>query len=544
MPPLHQRRPARHVLVIALLAAIAAPTLAAAEEAREVFDSLFAAKIKAASATADRADDIALAKDMLDLAKKSASQPNLLVLLCDAVHDLSIKQPDSYATGVEAMQLLADTVEAKRPAARDKLIALLTRQMSVGKPDERDAAGEKLIDLLTMIGDEKAEKKEFAEAAADYRRAVAVATQKKSAALDELKAKLEWATGRDRTMKQLARLQEKLLKDGDSATAEEIVKVYVVELDDPAAAVPYLNRVKDEQLKKLVPLAAKAINQLTEGDCLALGDWYRSHNRNVALGVPAARTKAYLSRFLELHTANDLQRTKADAWLKEINTKLQSSDTSAAAKLTNSVKMRLIRIKAGDFKMGEASSAKQITIAKDFFISATEVTQEQWKTVMATTPWKGGENVKEGDDFPACYVAWDDAVEFCRRLGKKEQRNYRLPREAEWEYACRAGTNGGWSFGSNVRDLDAYGWHRGNAESKGEKYPHRVSLKKPNAWGLFDLHGNVWEWCEDDAAGGRKVIRGGAWSFDAEPWSRSAFQASHPQGSPNYYVGLRVVLDP
>ena len=519
-----------------------------ADEAKQVFDSLFAAKIKTVTTTADRADDLALAKEILAIAKTSTNQSGLLTLLCDTTHDLSAKHPEGFSTAIESQQLLAEHVEEKRNAAREKLIILLTKQSTAGKPEEREAAGEALIDLLTTMGDEKIEKKQYTEATGDYRRAVTVATQKKSASLEDVKAKLEFATARDRGVKNLARLQEKLLKDAnDSATAEEIVKIYVIEFDDPASAVPYLNRVKDEQLKKMVVLAAMGVLKADGDASLAIGEWYLSLSQSGG----SANTRAMLTRAMAClkHSRDQLNqgalaRTKADGLLKDVESKLKTIGGKNAATLTNSVRMKFVRVAGGEFMMGEVGTAKRMVIANEFYIGLTEVTQGQWKAVMETEPWKGKENVKEGDAFPASYITWDDALEFCIRIGKKEKRTYRLPLEMEWEYACRAGTSTGWSFGNNVRDLDDHGWHRGNAENKGEKFPHRVATKKANPWGLFDMHGNVWEWCQEDFSDGRKVIRGGAWSFDAEPWSRSAYQASNPRGFPNFYIGFRVILVP
>ena len=123
-------------------------------------------------------------------------------------------------------------------------------------------------------------------------------------------------------------------------------------------------------------------------------------------------------------------------------------------------------------------------------------------------------------------MSWNDAVEFCRKLSAQEGEEYRLPTEAEWEYACRAGTTTAYSFGDDVSLLGEYAWHRGNMVNA----THTVGEKLPNPWGLYDMHGNVWEWCQDWAAygsenelidptgpasGERRVLRGG--SFDLLP---------------------------
>jgi len=188
--------------------------------------------------------------------------------------------------------------------------------------------------------------------------------------------------------------------------------------------------------------------------------------------------------------------------------------------IENSIGMVLVSIPAGEFMMGSRASSEKlakrfkgkelliprfladfprhrVTLTKSFHLGRTEVTQGQWKAVMGTTPWKGKIGVEEGDDYPATHVSWDDAVEFCRKLSEKEGVEYRLPTEAEWEYACRAGTTTVYSFGDDESQLDEYAWSYENAWIVGETYAHIVGQKKPNPWGLHDMHGNVWEWVQD-----------------------------------------------
>ena len=181
--------------------------------------------------------------------------------------------------------------------------------------------------------------------------------------------------------------------------------------------------------------------------------------------------------------------------------------------VTTSIGMELIEIPAGTFTMGSPKDEKdhqeeeaQVTVAltKPFGLGKYEVTQGQWKSVMGTEPWTRRKNVQADKDCPATYVSWGDATEFCKRLTDLERaagtlkadEEYRLPTEAEWEYACRAGTETAYSFGDDEKQLDEYAWFNGNANA-GEQYAHKVGTKKPNPWGLYDMHGNVREWCSD-----------------------------------------------
>lgn len=235
---------------------------------------------------------------------------------------------------------------------------------------------------------------------------------------------------------------------------------------------------------------------------------------------------------------------------------------------TNSIGMRLALIPYGRFTMGsdenntEERPSHEVQIDQPFYMGTTEVTQGQWKAVMGTQPWKGKKEVQDGADYPVVYVNWDDAKEFCRRLSKKEGRKYRLPSEAEWEYAARSNSNTQWCFGDDETSLEDYAWYHKNAWGIGEKYAHRVGTKEANVFGLYDMHGNVWEWCEDvwhdnyqgaptDGSawvhGGnqtRRVTRGG--SFGIDPilmHSSSRTLRGTPPSSRDSSLGFRVVTE-
>jgi sulfatase modifying factor 1 len=188
---------------------------------------------------------------------------------------------------------------------------------------------------------------------------------------------------------------------------------------------------------------------------------------------------------------------------------------------------------------------------------------------MKTEPWKDQKLTKEGADLPATFVSWDDATDFCRRLTVLEREatrlpsgwEYTLPTEAQWERACRARTETKFSFGNDESKLADYAWFLDNTYHAGEKYAHQVGQKKPNLWGLCDMHGNVWEWCRDSYTeklpGGRdpeakldaktkdlgRVRRGGSW-VGVEGSCRSVFRTMFPPSARNSDQGFRVALSP
>ena len=191
--------------------------------------------------------------------------------------------------------------------------------------------------------------------------------------------------------------------------------------------------------------------------------------------------------------------------------------------LGKDVKLEMVLVPAGKFKMGSPASEKgrsddetqhEVTLTKPFYMGKYEVTQEQWESVMGNSP----SSRTKGAKLPVTNVSWEDCQEFIKKLNEKTSGGYRLPTEAEWEYSCRAGTTTAYSYGDNLTKSDA------NIDGDSIK---AVGSYRPNAFGLYDMHGNVWEWCNDwygslqdgevkdpkgTATGEYRVLRGGSFN--------------------------------
>lgn len=270
--------------------------------------------------------------------------------------------------------------------------------------------------------------------------------------------------------------------------------------------------------------------------------------------------------------AYEIVRKAADSIKHIVLDEEQQKREATPKTFTNSIGMKFVLIPAGSFMMGSKLSPKEVeqkfggeakdyesehprhkvTLSQPFYLQTSQVTQGQWQKVMDNNPsWF--EDC--GDDCQVEHVSWNDAQDFIKKLNEMEgDNNYRLPTEAEWEYACRAGSTTEFFFGDDEGKLGEYAWYRKNSDQK----THPVGQKEPNSCGLYDMHGNIFEWVYDDfhvnyegvPTDGRawideprydiRVVRGGSWGSDAQ-YCRSAYRGSFLPDSRNDFVGFRLV---
>jgi formylglycine-generating enzyme required for sulfatase activity len=503
---------------------------------------------------------------LLNAANGVGAQKDLQALLCEKAYEFGIKAPVGYPAATDAMKLLIEKMPDKKAEAQEKLLKVQQLRYARSAADDRKKIGLELVDLLTAFGEDKAKAGHEVEALALYRQALTLATMWKSSRTAEIMEKSKHLSAAQESERRIAALKARLEKDPkDGLARKTLITAYIGELDEPNEAVKLLTPDVDEGFRTYVPLVAKNVQNLEESACIQLAEWLMTvaeksppADKSVMLG----KAQACCERYMELHTAEDVGRLKGKMLFGKVEKAIEKAGGPLPKTITldfgTGVTMKLVLIPAGKFIMGSPDSEKdhnasegpqhEVTISRPFYIGVTEVTQAQYEAVTGKNPSKF-----KGPDNPVETVSWDDAMAFCKALSGRTGKAVRLPTEAEWEYACRAGTKTAFYFGGDAGKLGEYAWFNQNSGSK----THPVGLKKPNAFGLYDMHGNVLEWCSDrygpyaDAkstdptgptSGTDRVPRGGCWIYDPLG-SRSATRFKKPQDCRFERLGVRVAVD-
>ncbi|MDB4561734.1 SUMF1/EgtB/PvdO family nonheme iron enzyme, partial [bacterium] len=490
-------------------------------------------------------------------------------------------KPEKIDEQLSELQSLAETREARAQELRtqvqqaanahqhDGLLALVEEYLTL-KPD--DAQALKSRDQLRVAAKKLAAKQRV------RRLQITLGTLTAAAFV------LMLAVMFNRRAQGIARAISKALDRGDYAAALELdpgngqARMLQQNAEDLATALRSRDyrralQVDPSNVEALSMKKAADIQQaLSDGDYAAVLEVDPSNAEALSMKKAAGLQQALSDG--DYAAALQIDPTNAEALLMkkaaaDVQQALSDGDYAAALRLDplgaakamlslspieNSIGMELKLLPAGVFQMGEKNGRHEVTLTKPFMLGVHEVTQSQYEQVMGNNP-----SYSKGANNPVERVSWEDAVEFCRKLNalpaeKAAGNVYRLPTETEWEYACRAGTTTKCSFGDDDSELHQYAWFRENSGRKA----HAVGSKQPNAWGLYDMYGNVEEWCLDwygdypsgpvtDPTGAERgsdrVFRGGCWSGTAG-LCRSAYRSRDLPSFRSSYFGFRVCLIP
>ena len=312
-----------------------------------------------------------------------------------------------------------------------------------------------------------------------------------------------------------------------------------------------------------IPWEQPAGNEDYRNALLVFADWLEER------GDP----RAELIRLRE-GLLNNPKPEQRKVWEPKMQALIHSSVQPIQATWQNSIGMTFCWCPPGKFMMGSPETEEDreveenqvdVTLTRGFWLGKYVVTQDEWEKVIGTKPWNDQDYVKDGPNYPATYVSWIDAVAYVQKLTEQDQQagrlpkgwKYRLPTEAQWEYACRAGTTTAYSFGNDAGQLVDYAWYDQNAWNVEKRFAHAVGEKRVNGWGQHDMHGNVLEWCQDlythklvggidpkgSQSGTDRVDRGGSWSGIGQ-YCRSADRGGSYPSLRSSYQGFRVALVP
>ncbi|HVR87625.1 MAG TPA: formylglycine-generating enzyme family protein, partial [Planctomycetota bacterium] len=503
------------------------------------------------------ADRKALVRVLLDQAAKSQDDPVVIWVLCKEAQDQAIQLCDTSGA-LESIDAAARVFDVDAMSMRQA--ALMAAGKSAKSPEELVPLTEALLKLI----DELIREDQYDPA--DKVAAAAVLHARNSRDADLLaqvtiRAKeVAEAKALFQTMKSVMQTQAKT--PDDPGANLEIGRFLCFVKGSWDLGLRFIVKGSDAALKALAEKELAFPPQLA--DRVALADsWY-----GLAEKEKSPLRKSQLLAHAKLIYENAL--TEATALLRvRIEKRLSEIDSAGSARerltldLGGGVRMEFVYIKRGTFMMGgkdapgpeyqlDERPEHRVTISKGYFLGKTEVTQAQWEAVMGSNPskWKG-------PDLPVEQVSWDDCQNFLKKLTEKTRGQLKgrvamMPTEAQWEYACRAGTRTRWTFGDNEKGIGEYAWTKEN--SGGQTHP--VAQKKPNPWGLYDMCGNLWEWCQDwgapypagdavdptgAATGDRRILRGGSFDYVSAP-TRSGYRSRYNPAPRDANDGLRVCV--
>lgn len=609
------------------------PSLSFADEndAKKAFDSLpLAAEAEAVRKTATTDDDVAFAAKLLIQARPLTDRW-LKLLLLNKAYEFGVKDPAGYATAVEAVKLIPEVDKEQQTKARSLLTDVLRRQFRASRDQDRTRVGEELLGILVVDANEKFETEDLAGSIPIYQDALTVAAAVNSKEVGEVRALLTQAQTFGPRIKQLQTTADRA--DGKAQAKElALVYLLDLDKPAKALAfaeksgdqkLQWIAKTANARLDDL-----GAVECLELGQWYHEASKARDLTR-ISKRVRLLRVEKYMDRYLQQFARTDIDRLKAKIPLDDARAQLDEigrggpwarfrvalvltpapddpakakplnvGDNPASLQLAPGVTMTFVKIEAGTFTMGNPVAEggrtdeflHKVKITKPFYMGQTEVTVDQFSVFIENSRYRTDAE-KEGwgfsvdrkvsgaswrnpgfeqkGDHPVVLVSWNDAMAFCEWLSRRTGQAARLPSEAQWEYACRAGSKMRYSFGDKDEEFLKYGNSCDKANTNGYSWAYMnfndgfdktasVMSFKPNAWGLYDLHGNVWEWCfdayehdiraliEDPVVEGDKKslrsVRGGSWGHQPAR-CRSAFRHRKPPDGRDWTQGFRVALD-
>ena len=316
------------VLLAACARAAEAPDAQPAQSADEVFNSLYADRIKQAAATRDPKDDIALAGEIVRAARQIKNRPDFVARACREAYALAATLPDGFATALEAMDLLARQCPDQAGFAWEQSAAVLERQYAMIRGSERVRAAATLAETLLRLADARLAEEDPDAAVTALRRALAVATTHSLDLKPEIQQRLQSAVQRQQATARLRDLEKKVQADpADSAARQELVRLAIVELDNPGRASRYLDPASGDPMKNYVLVAAMSPDRLPEQACLGLARWYEGLAADAPPDAQPAmlrRAETYYLQFLNLHGADDDPLREAQAALVRVRAALEA----------------------------------------------------------------------------------------------------------------------------------------------------------------------------------------------------------------------------
>ncbi|MGQ0628547.1 MAG: SUMF1/EgtB/PvdO family nonheme iron enzyme [Phycisphaerales bacterium] len=360
----------------------------------------------------------------------------------------------------------------------------------------------------------------------------------------------------------LAEARKKALEERQAEEARKAAEALKAEEARKAAEA---KKAEDDGKAARAREAATTAISVLAGDKAEPGAAAALAEANRQLGLGDDERKAAPLKAAGLYRLAEVAALNGAAVVSEARKAEEARNRKTGDTITNSIGAVMVFISPGTFTMGTPATEAdrgadetqhQVTLTRGFYLGKTEVTQAQWRAVMGNDP----SNFK-GDTLPVEKVSWDDCAEFCRKLSAKEGKKYRLPTEAEWEYACRAGTTTPFSFGATITpqqvNFDGNFTYGGSAKGLDRQKTVAAGSLPANPWGLHEMHGNVWEWCSDwygespargatnptgPEQGEHRVLRGGSWTDDPH-YCRAGDRGRIAPDYRNTGIGLRLALD-